>query len=297
MMAEYQIWEHVKAYTGRNLSHEEDSLNGLLGTLDSFHFLSPPIEQYWGLPVAKSFEESLCWVHGLSVFPIRRSGFPSWSWTGWRGKVEPFDLPSTKQEGHVQFCAGLKDGRHIPFGCHDFTSEVSPHLMMETWQFLGNFAEYPQVGDDYDHKSPEVHNSDWSLVSNLTRLPACVFTDTGTGQQWPVWALFTGVEAYAQRQVVYQQGQEQERTHPDYLMRLNERLAREDNTVSIIYLTSLEPSIGYHGPKSRSIVAMIVSTVDHITWYRERLLVIGSDSRKSATFDKFSKKAVTIHLG
>ncbi|KAK8217258.1 hypothetical protein M8818_001511 [Zalaria obscura] len=173
MMAEYQIWEHVKAYTGRNLSHEEDSLNGLLGTLDSFHFLSPPIEQYWGLPVAKSFEESLCWVHGLSVFPIRRSGFPSWSWTGWRGKVEPFDLPSTKQEGHVQFCAGLKDGRHIPFGCHDFTSEVSPHLMMETWQFLGNFAEYPQVGDDYDHKSPEVHNSDWSLVSNLTRLPAC----------------------------------------------------------------------------------------------------------------------------
>lgn len=87
----------------RNLSFQGDILDasaGLLRSLKSTYTPNPyPLTYYFGIPSAW-FEESLCWTPFLrskvkrrdAICRDRASGiqvpFPSWSWTGWVGRVE-----------------------------------------------------------------------------------------------------------------------------------------------------------------------------------------------------------------
>ncbi|PMD25362.1 hypothetical protein NA56DRAFT_738028 [Hyaloscypha hepaticicola] len=94
------LWSIINNYSTRSLSHESDTLNGILGI---FRFFSRrntnPIHNLWGIPfqlqatdntentrVAKQFLSGLVWD---IIEPSRRKeGFPSWLWAGWTNEAE-----------------------------------------------------------------------------------------------------------------------------------------------------------------------------------------------------------------
>jgi hypothetical protein len=85
--------EHVREYTNRNLTRHTDSLRAFLGILRRFESCSPPINNFFGLPVVfgkdvECFAHALTWIHDrrYNSTPIaRRRDFPSYSFVGWRG--------------------------------------------------------------------------------------------------------------------------------------------------------------------------------------------------------------------
>ncbi|KAM7182822.1 Heterokaryon incompatibility protein (HET) domain containing protein [Naviculisporaceae sp. PSN 640] len=65
----------------RDLSYDDDILNAASGILSALeHRLG---ETVWGHP-KRHFGLSLLWTQHQKSYPLRRRGFPSWSWTGWK---------------------------------------------------------------------------------------------------------------------------------------------------------------------------------------------------------------------
>jgi hypothetical protein len=110
----WQFFEDLYNYKCRELSFDIDSLNAFQGILKRSGF-----KDIWGIPIAyhipniSAMEESdltLAFLRGLwwenpghrlyNALSIdhkhascrRRSQFPSWSWTGWKGPVSPHNL-------------------------------------------------------------------------------------------------------------------------------------------------------------------------------------------------------------
>jgi hypothetical protein len=96
----------VKDYTARSLGYDEDSLKGFQGILNSLQNGNSEIENVWGLCFSdfRTFVRALSWYHVRDVHPTKKPYrrclgeqefdntkmplIPSWSWAGWRGKVE-----------------------------------------------------------------------------------------------------------------------------------------------------------------------------------------------------------------
>lgn len=83
--------DRIKEYRRRQFSHESDILKGFSGALRSFH-AQFGIDHCMGVPIVpgctdQSWSNSRGFVAGMlattSIHSRRRSGFPSWSWTGW----------------------------------------------------------------------------------------------------------------------------------------------------------------------------------------------------------------------
>lgn len=110
------IDRNIIEYSSRSLSYQSDALNGILGTLKFHerqrktkapsHLWGVPLQVHW--PAGASFEHpkfqvdafipgdnsrtasmdfmrGLCWY--MEQPGTRRTEFPSWSWTGWEGKL------------------------------------------------------------------------------------------------------------------------------------------------------------------------------------------------------------------
>jgi hypothetical protein len=91
----------IEEYSARELRYDMDSLDALIGVTQKFERVRHPYLHIWGLPYPSSvesgkardyFANSLTWVHTQDCWdsiakPRRRAGFPSWSWSGWAGKV------------------------------------------------------------------------------------------------------------------------------------------------------------------------------------------------------------------
>ncbi|KAF1965448.1 HET-domain-containing protein [Bimuria novae-zelandiae CBS 107.79] len=101
----WDIYNRITEYSERSLSHEYDILNGILGIFRAFEKMENPMRHLFGIPFPKAtscpnetklfasskralptFSESLRW--DLESPSRRREGFPSWSWTGWYGKIK-----------------------------------------------------------------------------------------------------------------------------------------------------------------------------------------------------------------
>jgi hypothetical protein len=101
------IISRVTQYSSRSLFYNNDILNGIMGILRTFENRSICVRHLWGLPFpgsttssaissqnayngnhdpVPSFLYSVGW--DLDYPSPRRHGFPSWSWTGWHGKVD-----------------------------------------------------------------------------------------------------------------------------------------------------------------------------------------------------------------
>lgn len=80
----------ISEYTSRNLSFGSDALNAFVGTLSSLEKTPAPKYHIWGVIHYGQADKpspllNLAWHHENLV--LRRAGFPSWSWTGWKGTV------------------------------------------------------------------------------------------------------------------------------------------------------------------------------------------------------------------
>ncbi|KAJ4309251.1 hypothetical protein N0V84_011613 [Fusarium piperis] len=93
----FSIWYHISEYTERHLTHDYDILNAMLGIMQVAAERNPPVYHLCGVPIVldcpnepdgptllEAFVSGLCW---LVPSGTRREGFPSWSWTGWKGKA------------------------------------------------------------------------------------------------------------------------------------------------------------------------------------------------------------------
>lgn len=93
----FDVWGRISEYSKRHLSYDSDALNGMMGILQTFQetkWSRRRVSHLWGLPIIMEPHEpwsacvaaSLCWK--LTQPAQRRDGFPSWSWTGWKGVVD-----------------------------------------------------------------------------------------------------------------------------------------------------------------------------------------------------------------
>ncbi|KAK4194401.1 HET-domain-containing protein, partial [Triangularia verruculosa] len=88
----FNLGRALSEYSTRNLSHESDRLNAVLGILGKQESLTPPAYHIWGTPVQQVTEGwalALGWGSYRQQKPRRRNPeFPSWSWIGWAGPTE-----------------------------------------------------------------------------------------------------------------------------------------------------------------------------------------------------------------
>jgi hypothetical protein len=93
--------EFLYEYTGRDLTSDHDSLNAILGALNTLQDQSEPTYHIWGVPFRAQLKEDLAyrpekshkvvidllWFH-VGVNRRRRlPDFPSWSPLGWKGRA------------------------------------------------------------------------------------------------------------------------------------------------------------------------------------------------------------------
>ncbi|KAI8723103.1 NACHT domain-containing protein [Fusarium sp. LHS14.1] len=102
--ASCSIWSQIEEYTERHLTHDYDILNAMLGVMEVaaerkdpvYHLCGVPIDlgsfsETGGLTLLERFLAGLCWSVSSGT---RREGFPSWSWTGWKGRAHRPNLLS-----------------------------------------------------------------------------------------------------------------------------------------------------------------------------------------------------------
>ncbi|KLO81322.1 tol protein [Fusarium fujikuroi] len=115
----WRFMTNLEAYSKRELTYDSDVLRAMEGVFGFYAQLEPSVEQYWGLPlrwagcqlsnldeknvyhVAKSKHNdvmgAILWAmlwepawseyHILKTGFVRRDGFPTWSWSGWKAGV------------------------------------------------------------------------------------------------------------------------------------------------------------------------------------------------------------------
>ncbi|KAH7087036.1 heterokaryon incompatibility protein-domain-containing protein [Paraphoma chrysanthemicola] len=129
--------DHVREYTSRNFTHEEDILDafrGLLSRVKFFTFFGIPIMStrlLTDISVNSAFAQGLWWCPLIKLMqrptPLRRRHqFPSWSWAGWKGAVEyknryPVAV-SADNEGFVNVDASKT---HVRFWILDAQKNIS----------------------------------------------------------------------------------------------------------------------------------------------------------------------------
>lgn len=115
---QWSIWNVIRKYTSRQLTHDSDVLNAMLGILAYFEEQRPQeFRHMWGLPIilkdGKCLHEVL--IHSLmwtGKDPARRRPeFPSWSWIGWTGKARMCEGDVDIIPVEIQF--ELRDGSFI----------------------------------------------------------------------------------------------------------------------------------------------------------------------------------------
>jgi len=97
-MPSYHVLDIINAYIWRQLTFSNDILNAFVGIMQASGSLSIGTKFLWGIPVLEDVQSTLLqlfWFNdydvGMSSMPsdrdFRRSGFPSWSWVGWKFAV------------------------------------------------------------------------------------------------------------------------------------------------------------------------------------------------------------------
>ena len=76
----------ISVFTSRQLTHKKDILDACRGSLNRLSH-SSSIKFSFGLPT-NDLLRALIWVPHPAHVLARRAGFPSWSWTGWVGRIE-----------------------------------------------------------------------------------------------------------------------------------------------------------------------------------------------------------------
>ncbi|KIL93970.1 hypothetical protein FAVG1_02532 [Fusarium avenaceum] len=123
-----RFMQDLKAYSKRELTYDFDVLRAMDGVSGFYAQLEPSVEQYWGLPlrwvgcvipseyyrtarlkhddVVGAFLWAMLWkpawseVQSTKTGLAKRSGFPTWSWSGWKVEVTWSYLKNIKHLGN-----------------------------------------------------------------------------------------------------------------------------------------------------------------------------------------------------
>jgi hypothetical protein len=93
----YDIMKYISIFSKRQLSFPEDRINAMKGIFHVFQSSSKPIHQLMGVPVMplaqswrspdQGFMIGLTWTHRKPGTRVKE--FPTWSWAGWSGELDP----------------------------------------------------------------------------------------------------------------------------------------------------------------------------------------------------------------
>lgn len=153
----YAISSHIKAFSSRNLTYEEDALNAIQGVFQQMQRFEQPIMQFYGLPILKScvfrldplrrdgevefsndpsnlgvngvLASALYWYHepvsteGMRAIKRRRF-FPSWTWLGWTGQVSWSSNPPFDERNDIEIAAEDKEGKLWPWSTWDCSIKI-----------------------------------------------------------------------------------------------------------------------------------------------------------------------------
>ncbi|KAK4209114.1 heterokaryon incompatibility protein-domain-containing protein, partial [Rhypophila decipiens] len=156
---------HIVRYTSRQLSYQEDIRNAFRGVLSRSPFLS-----FWGIPISLQDEPGdlqasterdleLGFLRNIFWFPERssannqsnaifpRDGFPSWSWSGWRGRIQ-YHYRMVRNFGEYRYIGTVRDEDAAPMAinvvrCRD----IKVWTESETGKLL-TFNELQEKADD-----------------------------------------------------------------------------------------------------------------------------------------------------
>jgi hypothetical protein len=96
----------LQEYSGRRLTYQSDALAAISGILSRISRVTSD-EFIFGQPKV-AFARNLLWTSTSAVY---RTGFPSWSWLGWRG--------------HISFPMWLEDAIRFPGGVNIYNLEMT----------------------------------------------------------------------------------------------------------------------------------------------------------------------------
>lgn len=88
--------EKLNLYSYRDMTYPQDAVRAFLGVLQRLEIIYPK-GFLCGLPV-EDFDWALTWASQANA--VRRQGFPSWSWAGWKGALffgQPTDVKKTRR--------------------------------------------------------------------------------------------------------------------------------------------------------------------------------------------------------
>jgi hypothetical protein len=152
----HDITRHIEAYSQRDLTYDSDALNGISGIFRAYEQLSTPIYQLSAIPFlpdqfanserkqTRHFALGLCWNHNTEV--QRREGFPSWSWTGWKGVVTWGDLYEVLEPNvNCHFAAIMQDLQFIDIDSMDLTHETPLKRSCPALRVCGDFVTAPFI--------------------------------------------------------------------------------------------------------------------------------------------------------
>ncbi|KAI1127583.1 heterokaryon incompatibility protein-domain-containing protein [Nemania abortiva] len=150
----WEIVDRIEEYSRKSLTKGSDILNGLQGILRAYERSTQGIKNCFGVPVIPraprqthmqwspeaGFCIGLCW--DVAEGSSRREGFPSWSWSGWHGKIEwMFDellWPDNQGNTNMMIWVQLQDGSFLTWDkyYHEYDAynrKITPILRMATW--------------------------------------------------------------------------------------------------------------------------------------------------------------------
>lgn len=139
----------MKGYSIRRLSHKSDSLNAIVGVLNTLSTRQYPVRHIWGVPFTtkKKANDRIVRIalNWYSETPgTRRSGFPSWSSLGWTSIISP----STSLDG--------------PYSCSgDFNLEIWQNNM---FQDISKIEEGYQDAHCMDPESQRLRITAYSVL-------------------------------------------------------------------------------------------------------------------------------------
>lgn len=165
-MLHHHLYERIQEYLLRRLSHDSDILHAFTGILHHFAQKDKPVYHIWGVPFKvnvvngneseqDNFLKALLWLPSFDwkgTKLARRTEFPSWSWTGWKG------------------IAGVKSGDEVAKTCNVIKNvEVS----VETVQHKLDVTEYVahlRSDNKVTHRfKTNLHMSAWMTSVRLDR--------------------------------------------------------------------------------------------------------------------------------
>lgn len=169
----------VENYSARDLTVRDDVINAFSGILGMFEQSNPPVHHIWGSPILlphhissgyylplkphpknrvskpqnpslEGFLRGLCFNGASDVTLVRRPGFPSWSWTGWIGRI------------YYEYLDQYDDGHNPDTGVSIAVERADGTVL--SW---AEFEELAYLKKDPEQISQFIHVQAWTMTVKL----------------------------------------------------------------------------------------------------------------------------------